>query len=291
MAMQGTGRETGQEAGGGKPAGRDTEAANARLPGAQGPGMRTPGLPEGYDARAEAHRLLRSIRAGMLATIGRDGFPFASLVNVATDMSGAPLLLLSGLSSHTQNLLAQPRASILLAETGKGDPLAHPRLTVTGTARELGNGADRDAARARFLARHPKSALYADFGDFGFWRLDLDRANLNGGFARAAEFDPALILSPMDGAEELRAIEQDALEHMNSDHAGAVQHYATVLLGQKARRWRAIAIDPEGIDLASGDFSARLPFPTIVRTAAQLRKSLATLAKQESLQPRGPDHG
>jgi putative heme iron utilization protein len=280
-----------QKTGDGETVGRATGGASEQKPAEQNPGMRTPGLPHGYDARAEAHRLLRSIRAGMLATIGSDGFPFASLVNVATDMAGAPLLLLSGLSSHTQNLLAQPRASILLAETGKGDPLAHPRLTLTGTARELGIGQERSQARARFLARHPKSALYADFGDFGFWRLDLDRANLNGGFARAAEFDPELILSPMDGTEELQAIEQDALEHMNSDHARAVQHYATVLLGQKARRWRAVAIDPEGIDLASGDLSARLPFPSIVRTAAELRKTLAILAKQDSLQPAVPEHG
>ncbi|MCC2098305.1 MAG: HugZ family protein [Hyphomicrobiales bacterium] len=256
----------------------DSATPGSTIPGSTIPGIRTPGLPEGYDARGEAHRLLRTIRAGMLATLGQDGFPFASLVNVATEMSGKPLLLLSGLSAHTQNLLAQPRASILLAETGKGDPLAHPRLTVTGTARRIDDGAAREQAKARFLARHPKSALYADFGDFDFWRLDLDRANLNGGFARAAEFDPDVILTAMAGTEELLAIEPDALEHMNADHAEAVQHYATVLLGLKKARWRAVAIDPEGIDLAAGDLSARLPFPSTVRSAAELRKTLAKLA-------------
>lgn len=56
-------------------------------------------LPEGYDAVGEAKRLLRSIRAGALATLTQDGFPFASLVNVATDFDGSPLLLMSSLSA------------------------------------------------------------------------------------------------------------------------------------------------------------------------------------------------
>ena len=108
------------------------------------------------------------IRAGALATLDREsGFPFASLVTVATDQDGSPLLLLSRLASHTVNLDADPRASLLLAETGKGDPLAHPRLTVIGRAERV----EGPNFRSRFLARHPKAALYADFADFSFVRL------------------------------------------------------------------------------------------------------------------------
>src|SRR3954471_7883968 len=91
-------------------------------------------LPPGYDGLAEARRLLRGMRAGSLATLDASGAPFASLVNVATAFDGAPLLLMSALSAHTQFLDKDARASLLLAETGKGDPLAHPRLTVSGAA-------------------------------------------------------------------------------------------------------------------------------------------------------------
>ncbi len=97
-------------------------------------------------------------------------------MTVATDVDGSPVILTSRLSTHTANLEADGRASVLLAETGKGDPLAHPRLTVLGTfARVARDGADDARVRRRFLARHPKSELYAGFGDFAFWRMQSPR--------------------------------------------------------------------------------------------------------------------
>ncbi|MEA2858745.1 MAG: hypothetical protein QOC72_784, partial [Methylobacteriaceae bacterium] len=136
----------------------------------------------GYDAPAEAKRLLRAIRAGGLASLAENGHPFASLVNVATDFDGSPLLLLSRLAAHTLNLERDPRCSLLLSQSGKGDPLAHPRLTVIGRAERTRD----EHVRGRFLRRHPKSELYAGFADFSFWRISVERAHLNGGFARAA---------------------------------------------------------------------------------------------------------
>ena len=103
------------------------------------PGFMPNRLPENapapeFDARAIAKALLRSTRAGTLATIDRNtGHPFASLVNVATDVDGSPLILVSRLSTHTANLESDGRASLLFASVGRGDPLAYPRLTVLGT--------------------------------------------------------------------------------------------------------------------------------------------------------------
>src|SRR5436309_14991460 len=102
------------------------------------PGFMPNRLPENaprpdFDPKSTAKALLRVIRSGALATIDRNtGHPFASLVNVATDADGSPLILISRLSTHTANLETDGRASVLLAESGKGDPLAHPRLTVLG---------------------------------------------------------------------------------------------------------------------------------------------------------------
>jgi putative heme iron utilization protein len=148
----------------------------------------TPPLAPDFDAGGIAKSLLRSIRAGALATLDRaGGFPFASLVTVATDHDGSPLLLMSRLSAHTRNLEADARASILLAQGGKGDPLAHPRLTVIGRAERT---QDERVAR-RFLARHPKAELYAGFGDFSFFRLAVEAAHLNGGFGQAFRLTPS----------------------------------------------------------------------------------------------------
>src|SRR4051794_6787693 len=171
----------------------------------------SPPAPE-FDAVGIAKSPLRAIRAGALATLDRvGGFPFASLVTVATDHDGSPLLLTSRLSAHTRNLEQDPRASILLAERGKGDPLAHPRLTVVGRAERSAD----ERVRARFLARHPKAKLYAGFGDFSFWRVAMTAGHLNGGFARAAELTGAELRTDLRGAEELVGVEESAVAHMN----------------------------------------------------------------------------
>ncbi len=240
-------------------------------------GQRQFPLPEGYDAVGEAKRLLRAIRAGALATLSQDGFPFASLVNIATDLDGAPLLLMSSLSAHTRHLDAEPRASVLLSQGGKGDPLAHPRLTVTGRGVRVEDEAQRAGVKARFLARHPKSALYADFGDFSFWRLEIVRAHLNGGFARAATFDASQIATEIADSTQLIEIAASAIEHMNEDHAEALRLYAVKLCGEPEGRWRASGVDPEGLDLACNDMTARLAFPDRVTNGDDLRKMLVKL--------------
>ncbi len=231
-----------------------------------------------FDPLAEAKRLLRSIRAGSLATLNGSGDPFASLITVATDHDGTPLFLVSQLSAHTRHLDKDPRASLLLAETGEGDPLAHPRLTIVGIAAKVVEPAARAAVRARFLARHPKAALYADFGDFSFWRLAMEQIHLNGGFARAARFPADRLLTPLGGAGELIAAEAGAVAHMNVDHADALALYAQVIAGKPPGAWVATGLDPDGMDLACGDLAARIPFPDRVTNAHDLRKVLVKLA-------------
>jgi len=238
--------------------------------------------PADFAPQELAKSLLRSIRAGTLATLDRNtGHPFASLVNVATDADGAPVILVSRLSTHTANIEVDGRASILLAETGKGDPLAHPRLTVLGRMEQVARAGDEEArVRRRFLARHPKSELYAGFGDFAFWRMTVASAHLNGGFARAADLAAADVLTDIADAGDLVAAEADAVAHMNADHADACRLYAVKLLGEPDGAWRMTGIDPDGADLALNERTARLAFPQRVTEPGQLRQVLVALAGQ-----------
>jgi hypothetical protein len=249
------------------------------------PGFMPNRLPENapapdFDPKSVAKGLLRVTRAGSLATIDRNtGHPFASLVNVATDVDGSPIILVSRLSTHTANLEVDGRASLLLASTGKGDPLAHPRLTLIGTFTQLARNDEQEPrVRRRFLARHPKSELYAGFADFSFWRLNAVSAHLNGGFARAADLKAADVMTDISGAENLIAAEASAVAHMNGDHAAAVRLYATKLLGGDDGPWRLTGIDPDGLDLAWADATLRLTFPQPVLTAEQLRNAVVELA-------------
>lgn len=233
--------------------------------------------PDEFDAIGLAKRLSRSVRAGSLATLDAEtGAPFASLVTVATDPGGSPLILVSRLSAHTRNMDADPRASLLLAASGKGDPLAHPRLTVSGRL-ELAEG---EAVRRRFLARHPKAELYVDFPDFTFRRLVMEAGHLNGGFAKVARLTGADMTTDLDGADPLLLAEEGAVAHMNEDHADALRLYATRLAGAPDGEWRATGLDPEGMDLAAGDLTTRIVFSERITDAGALRRTLVDLAAQ-----------
>jgi putative heme iron utilization protein len=261
----------------------DKNTANPPLPGAM-PGRTPENAPQPADfvPREVAKTLLRATRAGTLATLDRNsGHPFASLVNVATDADGAPLILVSRLATHTANLECDGRASLLLAEIGKGDALAHPRLTVLGTFAPVAHDSvDEPRIRRRFLARHPKSELYAGFGDFAFWRMAVVSAHLNGGFARAADLTAADVLTDVSDAGALIEAEADAIAHMNADHAEACRLYATKLLGAPDGDWACVGIDPEGLELQQGRAALRLFFPQRVTAPGPLRAVLKQLAEQ-----------
>jgi heme oxygenase (biliverdin-IX-beta and delta-forming) len=236
--------------------------------------------PGSYDALAQAKELLRSVRAGALATlVPGQAFPFASLVNVATAPDGSPILLMSRLAAHTRHLDADPRLSLLLARTGAGDPLAHPRVTIMGIGEYIRDPDRRAALKARFLAKHPRSALYVDFGDFSFWRVAMEQAHLNGGFARAAHFRAELLATSLEGAEGLIAAEAQMLALLNGRHQAALAQFAAALAGKPDGPWRAIGMDPEGLDLASGDETARIIFPWPVHSREEFVEMLPRLAE------------
>src|SRR5215467_16349314 len=111
------------------------------------------------DPASAARHLMRLALKGALATLDRHlAHPYASLVLLATDPTGAPIFLISRLAQHTRNLEQDPRASILLDGTdGLADPLTGGRLTLVGSAAPC---ADPEALR-RFLARHSAAEGYA----------------------------------------------------------------------------------------------------------------------------------
>lgn len=147
--------------------------------------------PTDFDPLTTARQLLFDASTAALATLDPGtGFPLATLVNVAAAADGTPVFLASALSLHTRNIDADARVSLLIADIGKGDPAAHPRLTVVGRA---ARSSDRNL-RDRFLARHPKAKLYADFPDFSFFTVEMSGLHLNGGFARAAQLAPQDVL-------------------------------------------------------------------------------------------------
>ena len=233
-------------------------------------------MPAKSEVAASARALVRRAFKGSLATIdGGNGYPYASLVTLATDAAGAPTFLISKLARHTANLARDPRASIMVDETGAlADPLQGARLTLSGRAEP----AAEEGVRRRFLARHPEAALYADFPDFAFWRLAVEGAHYIGGFGRIFDLGPNDLLLPLQGAETLVEGELGIVEHMNEDHADALELYATALAGASPGSWRMTGIDPEGCDIVLEGQARRIVFATPIATPAEARKELVRLA-------------
>lgn len=228
---------------------------------------------------AEASKaLVRSARKAALATVDKaSGVPYASLVTVATEPDGTPLLLISRLALHTQNLLADSRASLMFDGSGPdGDPLAGGRVTLIGSFSRT----EPATARRRFLARHPGAETYVDFPDFGFFSMRVERAHYIGGFGRIVDLTGADLVVPLTGADSLVAAEEEIIIHMNEDHADAVALYATKLLGGASAQWRLVGVDPEGSDLMADGATLRLPFSTRVLTPDAARQEFVRMARE-----------
>jgi putative heme iron utilization protein len=138
---------------------------------------------------AKAAQLMCGMRAGTLAT-SHLGQPFASLVTPALDEDSQPILLLSSLAAHTRHLRATPACALLIVgEPVDDNPQTAPRLCLSGEAVLI----PPEPAKARYLARHPYAAQYADFGDFSFWKIIVHTVQFVGGFGAAGRLDFAAL--------------------------------------------------------------------------------------------------
>ena len=230
-----------------------------------------------FDPRRAARTLLREARSGALATLmAGSGDPYCSLVNVATAADGSPLLLISRLAVHTRNILADPRVSLMLDERRAGDPLEGARVMLMGTAAAT----DEPHARRRYLDRQPEAKMFADFGDFAFYRIALNGAHLVAGFGRIVDLPPADLLTDLAGAEALVAAEAEIVAHMNAEHLEAARLYATRLLGESDGEWRCVGCDPDGLELQCERRARRLNFAQRVASPGVLRQVLKGLADE-----------
>src|SRR6202047_1465341 len=159
-----------------------------------------------FNPKTAAKKLLREGRSGALATLmPTSGDPYCSLVNVASAADGAPLLLVSRLALHTKNILADPRASLMLDERRAGDPLEGARVMLMGSVQAT----DDPHARRRYLDRQPEAKMFADFADFAFYRMTLKGAHLVAGFGRIVDLASADLCTDLAGADALVGAEAE----------------------------------------------------------------------------------
>ena len=255
--------------------------------GSEGASTGTPAVPPREPSHAERCRtLVSSARRGALATIATEpaGYPYGSVASYGLDDQGNPLLFVSLMAEHTQNALRDPRASLLVADPVPegADPLASGRVTLLGDLVPVADD-DRPVARDRYLAANPAASYYIDFGDFTFYRLEVQSIRYVGGYGRMSWVDPA----------EYAAAESDPLvdaaagiiEHMNADHAEAqvlfCRHFA-----QRPDTTAASmsAVDRYGFEMIAisdaGRAAVRLDFPDDCTTGDEVRRAMVAMVAE-----------
>ena len=92
-------------------------SSSIRKHAATGAASDQPTVPEPSFAE-RARTLVYMARIGSLSTLSRKqpGFPFGSVMPHGLDDQGRPIFLISTMAMHTQNLQADPRASLLVTQ-------------------------------------------------------------------------------------------------------------------------------------------------------------------------------
>jgi heme iron utilization protein len=227
---------------------------------------------------------MHSGRIGSLSTLSRKqpGFPFGSLMPYELDNEGRPIFLISTMAMHTQNLQADPRASIFVTEPDAcGDSLGSSRVTLIGTALRVPEAELADA-RTVYLTGYPDSKYWVDFEDFFFCRLDLIDVYYVGGFGvmgwvAASDYSQAQ-------ADPLANDKHDIMQHMNADHRDALILLTKRFAGLEAQQAEMTAVDRLGFHLRlktqDGMKGTRMAFLREVTDPSQTREVFVEMMKQ-----------
>jgi putative heme iron utilization protein len=229
-----------------------------------------------------ARTLVARIPTGTLCSLALEpeGYPYGSFVTVAFD-EGSPVFLISELAEHTKNLERDPRASLLVAESGADDPLANGRVTMLGPCTRVeGEGG---SARTAFLTAHPNAAYYADFRDFAFWSLRVNAIRYIGGYGRMSWISQADWQAAE--ADPLASCAAGAIAHMNTDHADAMVLYCKAF----SKATDITSATMTGVDRYGFDMSAKTPvgprpvrvaFARPISTPEDMRATLVAMVKE-----------
>jgi putative heme iron utilization protein len=218
-----------------------------------------PAVPEPTYAE-RARTLMHLGRIGSLSTLSRkqQGFPFGSVMPYGLDDRGRPIFLISTMAMHTQNLQADPRASLLVTQPdATGDPLGASRVTLIGNVLPVPE-AEAAEARKLYLARYANSKHWVDFEDFSFYRMDVLDIYYVGGFGvmgwvSASDYNSAQPDPLVDHASGI-------MQHMNSHHASALIELARAFAGIESDEVTMTSVDRLG-------FQVRIKTPEGMRGA------------------------
>lgn len=226
-----------------------------------------------------ARLLLRSLRRGVLSTVSVQfpDYPFGSALPYTVDPFGRPLILISNLAAHTQNIQADPHVSLCATQD---DVLAGARVTLVGDAQMVD---DDVVARNRYLHVFPDALAYASFGDFHLYRIEPQGGHYIGGFGDIRTFGREAYLVKHSSLNDREA---DIVAHMNADHMPALRDFCQHFHRVDADQVEMLTIDCDGFDVRADGRVLRMEFIDPVTDAGSARTQIITLAREARTESR-----
>ena len=262
-------------------------SSSVRKHAGPGPTSNQPLVPE--PTFAERSRTLVYLgRIGSLSTLSRKqpGFPFGSMMPYGLDDHGRPIFLISTMAMHTQNLQADPRASLFVSqESTDSEPLGASRVTLVGNVL-LVPAAEVAEARKLYLASHANSKYWVDFEDFSFYRMNVVDVYYVGGFGvmgwvSATDYD-------LSQPDPLAGSMAEIIQHMNTDHKDALVLLAREFARIESQEATMTAVDRLGFHVRlktqDGIRGTRIAFLREVSDPAETRKVLVEMVQQARAQ-------
>ena len=248
-----------------------------------GPDSDGPDVPEPSHAE-RARTLVHLQQTGSLSTLSRKqpGWPFGSVMPYGLDERGQPVFLISTMAMHTQNLLGDPRASLLVTPPeSRSDPLGAARVTLMGSVTKVPKE-ELAEVRELYLERHANASYWVDFQDFGFFRMALADIYFVGGFGSMGWVAPADYA--MAAVDPLADEASSLMRELNTDQAETLLLLARVFGNAEAQQATVTALDRLGFHMriiTPGRMQGgRVAFSSPVRNASEVRAGLAGLAAQ-----------
>tara|TARA_Y100000588_G_scaffold221701_1_gene235603 strand:+ start:239 stop:1090 length:852 start_codon:yes stop_codon:yes gene_type:complete len=241
-----------------------------------------PNVPTASHAE-QARTLASKMGTATLCTMSVEpqGYPYGSFVTYAL-YEGNPIFLISSLAEHTKNLNNDSKASLLIAETGEGNPLALGRVTLIGECKKL-QDSKREAVKKIFIEKHQDAKFYVDFKDFFFYKLMVSEVRYIGGFGRMSWVNDKQWFEAEP--DPLAPYSLDIIEHMNEDHVDTMVLYCKTMSKAKDTSGASMTgIDRYGFEMSAktsnGPRPIRLGFENEVKDAEEARKELVRMAKK-----------
>jgi len=257
-------------------------SSSIRKHGGTGAASDQPAVPEPSFAQ-RARTLVYLGRIGSLSTLSRKqpGFPFGSVMPYGLDDRGRPIFLISTMAMHTQNLQADPRASLLVTQPDPSDdPLGSSRVTLMGNVLSIPEP-ELAEARKLYLSRYTNSKYWVDFEDFSFHRMDVVDVYYVAGFGvmgwiSASEYNRA---QPDPLADSMAEI----IQHMNADHQDALVLLARTFAHIESQEATMTAVDRLGFHVRlktqDGMKGVRIAFLREVGNPAETREALVEMTQ------------